>query len=954
MAAYCTRPYLLLLLPVMLTALALLARGSYAGLSRARWWLALALRAIVATLLVLAAADLHLGKRDKRLSVLFVVDTSRSVLPEQRAVAARFVQAALNAKPAKASAGVVLAAGQAELSAPLSDAVVKVTVSPVQQDGFTDLGNALRLAVAALPAGGARRGVLLSDGNENEGDVRSEALAAREAGVAVDTVPLKSTVTGEAFVESLDVSGQVKEGEPVEVRVTVDSQLATDAELHLVTEGRRIKHRRVSLQKGKNIFTMTTSFGSAGFHEVQAIVEPIRDESAENNQAAGFTLVKGKSKVLYAEGDPQQAPILAKALRAQGVDVEVCLGATLPESLLELQQHDAVILSDIPAPVLSEAQMRMLKSAVRDAGIGLVMIGGHDSFAMGGYFDTPVEDALPVKMEVKHKRLSQRTAVVIAIDKSGSMGCLENGVAKYLLANEAACATAKLLSRIDSIGVIATDSVARAVVPLQKAENKQAICDMIATIRPGGGGIYCRVSLELAAQMLSGSPTGARHLILLADGADSEQQEGCYPLTQQVAAGGITVSCVAIGDGQDVPFLKRVAELGKGRFYLTNLAASLPRIFAKETAMAMRTQMVEEPFLPVVSAPSDILRGIDATPQLLGYVATTPKSLATVSLVSHQKDPVLATWQYGLGRSVAFTSSCKTGWGVYWVKWSGYGKFWSQLVRWVMRRSPAADFDSRVVWEGDKGRIVVDAVDKDGNFRNFEKFRASVATPTGEGEAVALKQTAPGRYEGMFGRRGIGSYVVTVRGGKSGNETYTSGVSVPYAPDLRDLAPNVPLMREVASLGGGRVLKEPRDAFRPGTLSTVTATSLAPLLVLLAMVLFVLDVAVRRLMIEPAAVVAAVVGVLVRWRERRRAQTVSDDGMARLLRRKTEAVESVKPVEVGGTFVTSPPPPPSPATAPEPAPFPQPKPEPVVPAEEDEPRDTLSRLKRAKESARRR
>ena len=534
------------------------------------------------------------------------------------------------------------------------------------------------------------------------------------------------------------------------------------------------------------------------------------------------------------------------------------------------------------------------------------------------------------------------------------MGCLENGVAKYLLANEAACATAKLLSRIDSIGVIATDSVARAVVPLQKAENKQAICDMIATIRPGGGGIYCRVSLELAAQMLSGSPTGARHLILLADGADSEQQEGCYPLTQQVAAGGITVSCVAIGDGQDVPFLKRVAELGKGRFYLTNLAASLPRIFAKETAMAMRTQMVEEPFLPVVSAPSDILRGIDATPQLLGYVATTPKSLATVSLVSHQKDPVLATWQYGLGRSVAFTSSCKTGWGVYWVKWSGYGKFWSQLVRWVMRRSPAADFDSRVVWEGDKGRIVVDAVDKDGNFRNFEKFRASVATPTGEGEAVALKQTAPGRYEGTFGRRGIGSYVVTVRGGKSGNETHTSGVSVPYAPDLRDLAPNVPLMREVASLGGGRVLKEPRDAFRPGTLSTVTATSLAPLLVLLAMVLFVLDVAVRRLMIEPAAVVAAVVGVLVRWRERRRAQTVSDDGMARLLRRKTEAVESVKPVEVGGTFVTSPPPPPSPATAPEPAPFPQPKPEPVVPAEEDEPRDTLSRLKRAKESARRR
>ncbi|MCP4594044.1 MAG: VWA domain-containing protein, partial [bacterium] len=254
-----------------------------------------------------------------------------------------------------------------------------------------------------------------------------------------------------------------------------------------------------------------------------------------------------------------------------------------------------------------------------------------------------------------------------------------------------------------------------------------------------------------ALRYLADSDRPVRHIILLADGSDSEHQEGVRELVEEeMAAQNITLSSVAIGAGQDLRFLEEIAGLGNGRYHFTDQAANLPVIFAEETQLAMRSYIVEEPFYPQQASISPILTGIEAVPQLAGYVATTRKSAARVILSTHQDDPLLAAWQYGLGRSVAWTSDATGRWAQQWVGWEGFSRFWSQAVRWTIVERADVPVEVNVALEGDEARVTVDAVEEDGGFVNGLDAGVSLVGPDGEPVLVELAQVAPGRYEGMF------------------------------------------------------------------------------------------------------------------------------------------------------------------------------------------------------------
>src|SRR6185369_5888848 len=300
-----------------------------------------------------------------------------------------------------------------------------------------------------------------------------------------------------------------------------------------------------------------------------------------------------------------------------------------------------------------------------------------------------------------------------------------------------------------------------------------------------------------------------------------------------------------------------MAEAGKGRFYNVTSPNDLPQIFIKETAVILKSAIYEEPFKPQMRASSELIRGIGAAeyPSLLGYVATTPKPMAETPLWTDKGDPLLAHWQYGLGRAVAFTSDAKARWGKLWLNWEKYRQFWSQLGQWSLRRLENADFTTEVSVDKGEGLINVEAVDEQGNYRNFLNLQAAVVSPKGERQTVRLEQTGPGHYEARFPTKQVGAYLLNLMDFKEGQlrGSQVVGASVNYSPEFNATEPNLNLLRRLAESGGGKILEPSVPALNPFShdrQKTFQPRDLWEALLKLAIVLFIFDVGVRRIQID--------------------------------------------------------------------------------------------------------
>src|SRR5438552_11217447 len=358
--------------------------------------------------------------------------------------------------------------------------------------------------------------------------------------------------------------------------------------------------------------------------------------------------------------------------------------------------------------------------------------------------------------------------------------------------------------------------------------------------------------LAPAVDALIQSKAKSKHIVLLTDG---ESEGGDYDgLLKKMAANGITISTVAVGTDDDTSFLKSLAEQGKGRYYYTEEGNTLPEIFAHESHLAARSYIIEHPFTPARTSPSSILDGLGGLPQLQGYIGTSQKPGGQVVLVSDAGDPVLAQWQYGLGRVIAWTSDAKGQWAKDWVGWENFPKFWAQAVRWSTGAEAGSALQPRIELEGGTARITVDATAPDGSYANGLTTNAVIVAPSLTTATVTLRQSAAGRYEGQFSAKEEGAYLVRVQAaGKGlGKASQTLGLAVPYSPEYRVSDTNAELLPRLAALTGGRVLTlaDSAAAFQHNLASVESKSELWPLLLLLAILLLPLDVGVRRVAVS--------------------------------------------------------------------------------------------------------
>jgi Ca-activated chloride channel homolog len=819
-----------------LLALPVLAWYFYRGLTDFSRWqrlTSLAARALVVCLVTAALCGLTWLKPSKDLFVLFAVDDSLSIGDEARPVVEDFVKRATAAAGANKYAFVKFAADPGPVS---TDFAAPVTLN---QRG-TNIAAALEVSAAAIPPSHVPRIVLLSDGNETAGDAVQAVLGGT---VPVSTVPLPVRNDPEVQVSDVNVPAQVREGEPFYVEVVIDSNHDDEGDVEVFRGAHKVVSERVKVKTGENKFRFRQQIASERMAEFTARIKGFKDKLLDNNVARGLVFSSGKPRVLLADSDPKQAKHLAFALEQEGIKVDTWPPRGIPDSLSDLQNYELLMLSNVPATAMTTRQMNNIRTYVQDLGGGLIMLGGDQAFGLGGYYKTTVEEILPVRSDFEKEKEKPSLAMVLVIDKSGSMG----GV-KIEMAKDAAKAAVELLGAKDKVGVLTFDADYYWVAEVQSAANKGQILDRISTIEAGGGTVM-GPPMEAAYDALQNTPAKLKHVIVLTDGVSEPADfEG---IAQNMTQSKMTCSTVAVGEDCDFNLLQEIARIGNGRYYHAQDPDNIPQIFAKETVTASKSALNEQPFTPVVTRPSQAIADIrfEEAPFLLGYVTTRPKPTCELILATERGDPLLAWWRYGLGMSVAFTSDAKSRWAAEWLSWPGYSKFWAQVVRQAMRKSDAKGEFVQMVRKDGKATVTLDAVRPDGKYLNEATAELTVIEPQGDERKLAMTQTGPGRYAAEFPAESAGTYHVHMtRQAKGLPATQQSrGLVVNYDDELRIRPTNEKLLETVARSSGGVFRPEPEAVFAADERTASRAVPLWPYLLAAAALIFVADVALRRI-----------------------------------------------------------------------------------------------------------
>jgi Ca-activated chloride channel family protein len=742
----------------------------------------------------------------------------------------------------------------------------------------TDLAAAIRSAAGAMPPDYVPRIVIMTDGNQTIGDALQAALGtasvaksvSARAGerpaktstlIPIDTVPLKVRDDAEVQVAAVEVPAQVREGEPFYVEVVINSNHEDEGLVEVFRGAHKVLSENRKLKSGENRFRFQQSITGERLAQYTVKIGGLKtDTLLDNNTESGLVFTTGKPRVLLIESDPKLAQQLVWALQQEEIEVDVRPIEGMPDTLADLQNYELLALSNVPATSLSQRQMELARTYVQDLGGGFMMLGGDQSFGLGGYYKTVLEEILPVRSDFEKEKEKPSLGMVLVIDKSGSMGG-----EKIEMAKEAAKSAAELLGPRDQLGVIAFDGNFYWVSDMQSAANKGRIIDDISRVEAGGGTTMAP-AMEEAYNTLVGTTAKLKHVIMLTDGISSPGDfEG---IAQSMASARITCSTVAVGEGCDSKVLEEIAKIGQGRYFEALDPSSLPQIFAKETMTASKSAINEQPFVPQVVRPTPVLADIDfeTAPFLLGYVVTRPKATCELILATEAGDPLLAWWRYGLGTTVAFTSDAKSRWGAEWLTWPGYSKFWAQVIRQSMRKNDVKGVIVDVKQDRRKATVTMDAIDPAGKFLNQATTEATIIDPQLGQRKLELKQTAPGRYVAEFDTPASGAYHLNLTQKTAGGtllHQQTRGLIVGYPDELRLHPTNNDLLKSLADSTEGRFNPLPEDLFATASSTTSKNTStgeaasgartvqrttpLWPYLATAALILFILDVALRRI-----------------------------------------------------------------------------------------------------------
>jgi len=912
---------------------------------------ALALRSLVILLIVFALAGVQMVRVSDRLTVIYLLDQSLSIPADRRQAMVEFVNAAIRAhRQGEDRAGVIVFAREAAIEIPPFHDTVQVSTrieSPLDPE-YTDLAAAIRLAQASFPEDAAKRIVIVSDGNENLGDALSQAQSAAAAGVGLDVVPVRYERRGEVLVERVILPDNLRRGQPFDLKVVVSNiREPTESDPGVVTGRMTVRKRlgdqsaivsqeEVKLPPGKRVFAVRQQIDSPGFYTYEAIFEPASpadDAMHKNNRASAFTHIRGKGRVLLIEDyeHPGEHKGLVEVLQRKNLEVAVRNSNQAFVDIADLQQYHSVILANVPREHFTDAQIQMLVRNTQQLGSGLLMLGGPNSFGAGGWANTPLEQAMPVDFQIKAAKVIPQGALAIIMHASEMA---QGNYWQKVIAEEAI----KALGPRDYCGLIRWDGRGPGGISwlwkpgmCQVGGNRDRMLMALSRMAPGDMPDFDSGLILAQRGFQSIPPLAVKHMIVISDG---DPVPPTAPVVQGLNRLNVTVTAVVVG-AHGLPESRVMAKLAAdtgGKFYKVDDPKLLPRIFQREARRVAQPLVYENRsgFRPSLAGAShEMLSGIsEPLPPITGFVLTSRKEnpLVEISIVSpepasERTNTILASWRYGLGKTVAFTTDTGARWCTAWTSWENYAKLFAQMVDWSLR--PEDDEDKFTVAtdvQNGQIRVVVNAMDRNDEFLNFLGMTGMVIGPDMKQHDLKMEQVAPGRYVGSVPAGDAGSYFVAISPG-TGRGMIRTGVNVPYSDEFRARSANLNLLEQLAAVapeGGkpGKLIDAPANlddvrsllevnSFRHDLRKATSSQDIWHYLALAASCLFFGDVLVRRVHVGFGWVVL----LAGRIRDRllgRQSQTAALETIERLRARKAEVADQLEQLRASARFEPTP------------------------------------------------
>ncbi len=843
------RDPLFLILLAMIPLLIFVQRGAHLSTVKWRKKVTFILRGAALLCAILALANLHRTHKEQRLAVVFLLDTSESIPRSQHEEAIKQIDAAVAKLKPTDQFGIISFAKETSVLIEirqkqdhLLDSVSTVSLETLTEqtagrDG-TDILAALKRAIALLPDNYHRRIVLFSDGTHNAGgtSLKNYQPLLSASNVEILTIPLDS-VNDAVRVVHLQVPTQVRKGQSFEI----DAVIETDGSIPILTatlyhEGVPINAPEWTLLSGTYSFALPAPPISTEGNHRYTLQLNVSDEIPENNQGYGVVKLADKPHAIYLESDLKHAAHLETVLAENGFEIAVMSPSEMPTELVELQRSDVLILSNISAEALSTEQLQSIENYVGNLGHGLVVIGGEHAYGPGGYTDTVLERVLPVEMTPRERK--DAIAIVFVLDTSGSMANYVEARQKIGLAIEGVRAGIRNLDEEDVAGILGFNTDVHTISDLTSEHD--VLRQAVSRLKPTGGTTKMKDAIEQASEMLEANDAKRKHIVLLSDGKSRGLASDFLELAELIAEARISITTIAIGDANK-ELLSQFAEIGGGRAVFVENVQQLPTVLTEAVRETQR-YTVQEPFQPVIVTPDEpVVAGIGTPPPLYGYVATTEKETAQVRIRSHKDDPILAVWNFGLGKAVAWTSDVKPAWSKEWVPWGNFGKFWGQVINWAVPAADAgSDFDLLVFMNHGVGEVNIDT-----RTPSEASYKVHVVSPDGASETVEIQQLTPTRYNGTFQMQDSGSYIVTAQ--REGDaHSRVEVLSLPYPAEYAEFETDTALLKTLAAGTAGIHEPTPTQIATPAGVPIERQMSLAQALLVAAALFFVLEMILRR------------------------------------------------------------------------------------------------------------
>ncbi len=805
----------------------------------------LGVRLVLTLCLLLALLGVQISLGSQKSATIFLADLSDSN-QENIDEMTSYLQETISNMPKGHQYGIVTFGGNAMVEQFLTDETFYTGLMTTPDQSATNLEEALSRALAMMPSDAGGRLVFLTDGRQTKGDIRNMASALSTRNAELLAMVYESESRQDAYVENVTMPSYLHPGDIYSVTVQITSNYETDAQVKLLRGSSTVAVNDVHLNKGANRFVFKQQVTDESMESLRIQVEAPGDACAENNMYSVYSVVEAAPRVLVISGMDTDTSQFASLLHAAGCSYSVVSALNAPQSLSEMLEYKSILLVNTYISDLPDGFLNHIESYVRDYGGGFVCCGGEDSFALGGYRDSVLETVLPVDMELRGVDEIPSMAMVMVIDRSGSMTDTSlggsSGASNLDLAIRSATVAVDNLRTDDYVGVLTFDTEYNWQVELTQPKDKRKIKEQIESI-PAGGGTTIMPSLEEACNAISKCDVSVRHVVLLTDGMG--ETSDFEDIIDRYTDNGITLSTVAVGDGSDTRLLEHLADSCGGRYYYADANTDLPRIFAQEVFLGGDSFIQNGDIAVSVNESNELARGLfpEGWPHLGGYISSTPKTGSHSVIVSAEKeDPILTVWQYGLGHAVAWNTDVTNQWSSGYAGQEDYVQLWKRIVDYSAGAAGIGEDSVEVAPVGGHTSIVYTTEQYD----EHTTVTAHYVDPAGNTGEIALSAIAPGHFEAELDTPRTGIYNLHIRKSDNGEVTSTlnTAAAVQFSDEYKFDIDNMAFLDFVEKYGK-RITSED-DVWVRRKASAKEKYPLTNWLLAFGILLFMADVAMRR------------------------------------------------------------------------------------------------------------